>query len=189
MRALVVRIDSVGIMFITASLLILMYASTFPAVMGLSLTSAVLLIAGVTFSLTFRTAEIRPGLKPEHLIYSLLGLGAMLLANIAVFRLGELAVAPFDITWFLILVAVSEEVMVRGFLLPWFVQRFRSVWLGIAASSLVWTIYHFYVSGGDETYLVSVFVAGLVLGYITYRSGSLTPALIAHVANNLLAAF
>ncbi len=79
--------------------------------------------------------------------------------------------------------ALSEELAFRGLIL----QGLRSR-LG-AVSAVVVTALFFGVIHLDIVQGVLAFVIGLYLGYLTVRSGSIYPALVAHAWNNLWATF
>ncbi len=79
--------------------------------------------------------------------------------------------------------AIGEEFIFRGFLYGHLVQTRLGVVGTIILSSFLWTILH-------GQYLVpillSVFVMGLLFGYIRYRTNSLYPVMFLHGLNNLI---
>ncbi len=80
---------------------------------------------------------------------------------------------------------MSEEFIFRGFLFTTLVQT-RLGFIGTAVlTSVIWTGLH-------ATYawqiLAILFIFGICLSYITWRTGSLWPAIVAHSTNNLSSA-
>jgi membrane protease YdiL (CAAX protease family) len=79
-----------------------------------------------------------------------------------------------------VLPAICEEVLFRGFL-----QRYlctaAPAWLAILLASLLFAAFHL-----DPVHVVAVIPLGLWLGWLTHASGSLIPACLAHLANNVL---
>ena len=82
---------------------------------------------------------------------------------------------------FAALPAFSEEWLFRGYVQTRLAQRW-SPWLAILVSSLLFSVIHV-----DPAHVISVFPFGLWLGYISWRSGSIIPAMLAHAYNNSLA--
>lgn len=70
--------------------------------------------------------------------------------------------------------AFSEEWLFRGYVQTRLAQRW-SPWLAILVSSLLFAVIHL-----DPVHVISVFPIGLWLGYISWRSGSIIPAMLAH---------
>lgn len=73
-----------------------------------------------------------------------------------------------------------EEYLFRGVVLMT-LQRYGQ-WFAIIISSLLFALMH-----GSITAAVGVFFLGLVIGYLTVKSGSLFIGIFFHMANNLLA--
>jgi membrane protease YdiL (CAAX protease family) len=86
---------------------------------------------------------------------------------------------------FSISMAISEEVFFRGFLLNW-LSQLNFVFANVG-QALVFTVYHFAVYGQEPFILLYVFASGIVLGFISWKTQSLTPAMLAHMAVNALA--
>lgn len=76
--------------------------------------------------------------------------------------------------------AVCEELFIRGALLSVFEERgvFRSVLI----TAFVFSFLH-----GSASNLIATFFASLIYGYLTVACGSVYPAMVAHLLNNLLA--
>jgi len=82
-----------------------------------------------------------------------------------------------------ILVApAGEEIMYRGFLFRGFVRSERSAWPAIVVISLLWAGPHLQY---DLTGIAEIFVAGLFLGWVRWRSGSTLLTLLLHGLFNL----
>jgi membrane protease YdiL (CAAX protease family) len=78
-----------------------------------------------------------------------------------------------------ILPAISEELMFRGIIMRFAAKRFRSIYPPIFISALFFALLHSNVYG-----FVSIFIAGLLLGYIYYLTGSIWCNIMAHMAFN-----
>jgi membrane protease YdiL (CAAX protease family) len=80
-----------------------------------------------------------------------------------------------------LLPAVAEELVFRGVLARGLAARLRPIW-AILISAAVFAAYHL-----NPQQMVSTFVLGLVLGFLTLRSRSIVPAMIVHTLNNAIA--
>jgi len=74
--------------------------------------------------------------------------------------------------------ALCEELLFRGYVQTRMTRVFPPV-LGILISSLAFAAFHM-----DPVHVVAVFPLGLFLGWLTWQSGSLFPAILAHFGNN-----
>ncbi len=81
-----------------------------------------------------------------------------------------------------ILPGVCEELLFRGFLMRFF--EGRQIWYPILASALLFAIFHL-----DPFRLLPTFLLGILLGYLTLRSGSIVNSMLSHSLNNALALF
>lgn len=77
--------------------------------------------------------------------------------------------------------AFVEESIFRG-LLQQSIERHNNVTMAVIYSSLAWTIIH-----GILFWYIQIFLLGIILGLIAWRSNSIVPSLIAHAINNALA--
>lgn len=75
---------------------------------------------------------------------------------------------------------VCEEIAFRGYLQTAFGTHLRPA-LAIAGSTLLFSIIHL-----DPVRLPSLLVLGAVFGWLTWRAGSVWPAVAAHFANNAI---
>lgn len=89
-----------------------------------------------------------------------------------VFTISMLALTP----------AICEEVLFRGYVQRQ-AERSMGIWAGIAFSGIIFGLYHLRL-----TQALPLSLLGIYLAYITWRSGSLLPAILVHLANNSLAA-
>ena len=82
-----------------------------------------------------------------------------------------------------ILVApVNEELMFRGFLFRGWARSDRSTWPAIVVISLLWAALHVQY---DWTGILQIFIIGLFLGWMRWRSGSTLLTFLLHALFNL----
>ena len=74
--------------------------------------------------------------------------------------------------------AVCEELLFRGYLQNRLTASLGPLF-GVVLASLVFAVFHL-----DFVHVVAVFPLGLFLGWVTWHSGSLIPAMMAHFVNN-----
>jgi membrane protease YdiL (CAAX protease family) len=82
----------------------------------------------------------------------------------------------------IVVAPAGEEVLFRGFLFRGYVQSERSAWPAIVAISLLWAALHIQY---DWTGILQIFVIGLFLGWMRWRSGSTLLTLLLHTLFNL----
>ncbi len=85
-----------------------------------------------------------------------------------VFSLAVLALTP----------AICEELLFRGYVQRQ-AERSMGVWGGIVFTGVIFGLYHLRLSQ-----LVPLSVLGVYLAYVTWRTGSLWPAVVLHLLNN-----
>lgn len=99
----------------------------------------------------------------------------------------KLAQDPFSLVLFglfsIIIGPVCEELAFRGFLMPLLVRSFGP-WVGIIGAALPFALLH-----GDQyswtwQYVVLVAVAGIVFGWLRYRTGSTMASALMHSTYN-----
>jgi uncharacterized protein len=76
----------------------------------------------------------------------------------------------------------GEEITFRGFLFRGFVRSERSAWPAIVVIALLWAAPHLQY---DWTGMSEIFVAGLFLGWVRWRSGSTLLTIALHALFNL----
>ena len=81
-----------------------------------------------------------------------------------------------------IMAGVSEELLFRGVLQSYLVEK-SSVLLGIIASSALFGLMHFY----NRFYILLTFLVGLFLGWLYYFTGSLLLVVVLHAVYDVLA--
>ncbi|HKD24955.1 MAG TPA: type II CAAX endopeptidase family protein [Xanthobacteraceae bacterium] len=86
--------------------------------------------------------------------------------------------------WLTIVVAtpIGEELLFRGFVFPSFVDNQRDAIPNIVLISIVWSLGHFQY---DWLGITSIFVVGVLLGLVRWRTGSTTLTILLHMLNNL----
>jgi hypothetical protein len=82
----------------------------------------------------------------------------------------------------IIFAPAGEEIMFRGFLFRGFVRSPRSAWPGIVVISLLWALLHLQY---DWTGMLQIFIIGLFLGRVRWRSGSILLTFLLHALFNL----
>lgn len=76
--------------------------------------------------------------------------------------------------------SICEEILFRGFLQPR-LTRLMPPFLGVFLASVAFAAMHM-----DPVHVLGVVPLGLWLGFLSYRSGSLFPAMLGHLVNNVL---
>lgn len=82
----------------------------------------------------------------------------------------------------ILMAPAGEELMFRGFLFRGFVRSSRSAWPGIIVISLLWAALHLQY---DFTGMLQIFIIGLFLGWMRWRSGSILLTFLLHALFNL----
>jgi membrane protease YdiL (CAAX protease family) len=177
------------------SLLIIVYLSTFQP-SSIILFPAILLIAGIVMQFyLLKRYEMDWTLESEEahniVYYTLFGLIIIAIGSIISPRImiPKLDVTGYDAILYSIMIAVAEEQFFRGALLNFFLQStpaFGSM-LAIIASAFIFMVYHFAVYRTSYNNLLYVLIAGIALAYIDYQAQRVSPSMIAHIINNILA--
>ncbi|MEM8669929.1 MAG: type II CAAX endopeptidase family protein [Planctomycetota bacterium] len=76
--------------------------------------------------------------------------------------------------------AICEELLFRGYVQTRLVKCFGPL-LGILVASLLFAAFHI-----DPVHVVAVLPLGLFLGWVSWQSGSLFPAMLGHFVNNVI---
>jgi uncharacterized protein len=82
----------------------------------------------------------------------------------------------------IVIAPAGEEAMFRGFLFRGWARSSRSAWPAIVVISVLWAMLHIQY---DWTGVLQIFVVGLFLGWMRWRSGSLTLTFLLHALFNL----
>ena len=116
-----------------------------------------------------------------------IAIGGILSATLFIPDIQAMGLLAIDATLFAILIAVAEENLFRGAFLT-FLQGRGLPRMGIAVlGAAIFMVYHFSVYQADTAALFYVFAAGLCLSAVTLHTDRLSPAILAHVANNVAA--
>jgi uncharacterized protein len=136
----------------------------------------------------------------RHASVGLIGIVIIIIATDALlFVTGRAIVSPFQVQsyitaagegWWLPLLWLAtvivapggEEIMFRGFLFRGFVRSERWAWPAIIVISVLWAGPHLQY---DWTGILEIFVAGLFLGWVRWRSGSTLLTFLLHGLFNL----
>ncbi|KAA1259704.1 CAAX amino terminal protease self- immunity [Rubripirellula obstinata] len=76
--------------------------------------------------------------------------------------------------------AVCEELLFRGYIQTRLVKAWHPI-IGILIASFLFAIFHM-----DLVHVIAVFPMGVFLGWVSWRSGSLIPAMMGHFVNNVI---
>jgi uncharacterized protein len=82
----------------------------------------------------------------------------------------------------IIVAPAGEEVMFRGFLFRGWARTDRAAWPAIVVISLLWAALHLQY---DWTGILQIFVSGLLLGWLRWRSGSTLLTFMLHALFNV----
>jgi len=134
-----------------------------------------------------------PEIKSIFLYYLIalvgIGIGSWFIQGLYNFPFEEyLTATKLDMTnvWlFTCLMAIVETQFFQGELLE-FLSNSMSPALAVIGSALVFMAYHLGVYGTQPENLLYVFIGGLSLAYVTLQSRRISPAIMAHITNNLL---
>jgi membrane protease YdiL (CAAX protease family) len=94
---------------------------------------------------------------------------------------GSGAGVPFLLATMALTPAVCEELLFRGYVHRQFERRLGPVW-AVALVGIVFGLYHL-----QPTKALPLAVLGAWLGFVTWTSGSIVPAVVVHFLNNALA--
>ncbi len=137
--------------------------------------------------------------RPREVAIAVAALAAaIVLADAVTFALGKDMVPAFQLElhrtareegslpwlWLAIILAapVGEELLFRGFMFRGFVHEPRDAVPGILVISLIWSMLHVQY---DWFGTAQVFAIGLLFGFVRWRTGSTTLAILMHVLLNL----
>jgi membrane protease YdiL (CAAX protease family) len=82
----------------------------------------------------------------------------------------------------IVLAPAGEEVLFRGFLFRGWARSPRSIWPAIVVISIAWAALHIQY---DWVGILQIFIVGLFLGWIRWRSGSTLLTFLLHALFNL----
>jgi hypothetical protein len=190
-----VQVDVVWLFWTVIAFLIFAYLPTYidvePVLATKSIIGFSLLLGGIVM------IAVLVGFKTDRfysledfmnsLGYIFIGILAIYAVNIYASTL-QLSAVPISGTLFMMLMAVSEETIFRGFLLTMITKMTGSSLIGVALSSVVGMVYHAAVYGVSNMNMAIVFGSFAVLGFTYIMSGNrLSVPMSAHVIMNLIA--
>jgi membrane protease YdiL (CAAX protease family) len=193
-----IKQDSISMTFTILAVLVAVYLSTFE--LGtLILFPVILLIAGIVLQQYYlRKIEYTDRVYEEKtasniMFYTFLAIiGILTGAYFTTYFLypkhvlETIEMSIVDLRLFGILMAVAEEQFFRGFITNFFLDRLPPM-PAIFVSGGIFTIYHLAVYGSNPSAMLYVLIAGIMLSYVAFLSGRLSPTILAHVINNVLA--
>lgn len=77
---------------------------------------------------------------------------------------------------------IAEEMIFRGFFQGQLEAGYGDATRAVVYSSMLFMVLHF-----NPWWALQIYLLGMVLGYLTWRTGSIWPAVVLHALNNLLA--
>lgn len=151
----------------------------------LGLALSLMLISG-TVSLN---AEIGKSAFTQQITYIMASLAGFFILNLIVPPAVPYQLSLASSTKFVaVLIAIPEEVLLRGWATPFLVRR-MGVLGGIIAQAVLFMLYHLFVLGTDLAGLLIVFGAGVIAGITIVKTGRLSITMGAHLFNNFVAVF
>ena len=81
-----------------------------------------------------------------------------------------------------IIAPFCEEVLFRGFLQQFLENHWKDVTKAILITSMFFAAFHM-----NPGWIIQIYLLGIILGYLAWRTGSVFPGLILHSLNNGLA--
>ncbi len=166
---------------------------------------AVLVSVVVSFTVVKYHCGVRPlGLAPPKvapvILWAAAGLGAALLFSYVYFvvvealgldRLADTPTPSFfnekGPVWLggalvaTVMAPLAEELFFRGFVFPGLLRRIGLLW-GAVVSAVLFALPH-----GDVATLIPIFLLGVLLAWVYYRTGSLWTSILVHCGFNLFA--
>lgn len=87
-----------------------------------------------------------------------------------------------------VLAAITEELFFRGALLKFFMWKLhKAPFIAIFLSAGIFGVFHNKVYGANPEALLIMVAVGTILGFVAWRTNRLSPVILAHVINNVLA--
>lgn len=202
-KSQLVRYDPISFSLVVLSVVLLLFIARFGlelAILGLIFVAVAL--SGMVFSIArgYHKIEQRPINARVAIFWISLSIGVIFLLNqLTVALQGSilplvhiplfepLAAAPLEARRIIVLLAaISEESLFRGFLTPWFAQRLGQPNLAAILAGGVFAIFHLGLFP-SSTIVIVVFGTGTLLSIAALRTGRLSFVMFAHLFNNFLA--
>jgi membrane protease YdiL (CAAX protease family) len=86
----------------------------------------------------------------------------------------------FLILGVVIIAAISEEILFRGFLQV-SLEKKGDITRAVILSSVTWTIIHV-----NPYWAIQIFITGIIIGFLAWRTNSVFPSMIVHATNNFI---
>ena len=90
--------------------------------------------------------------------------------------------AVFLMFGIVVLAPLGEEILFRGFLQKFLEEHWQDVTRAVLVTSLFFAIIHL-----NPFWLIQIYMLGVILGFLAWRTGSIWAGFILHAANNLVA--
>jgi len=191
--------DAISNGLLILAIMIMLYFIFVAHLLDLMIYPMLLVVGTLTLRLfvnrkVLRDEELEPPEIKSIFIYYLvalvgIGIGSWLIRGLYDFPFEKyLTIARLqviDAGLFTSLMAIVETQFFQGELLE-YMSNTMSPSLAVIASSFVFMAYHLGVYGTQPENLLYVFIGGLSLAYVTVQSRRISPALLAHITNNLL---
>jgi len=191
--------DSVSNGLLIAAIMIMLYFIFVVQLLELMIYPMLLVVGTLALRIfvnrkVLRDEELEPPEIKSIFIYYLIalvgiGIGSWFISGLYHFPFEKYLVTVkltmMDAWLFTCLMAIVETQFFQGELLE-YMSGTMSPSLAVIASALVFMAYHLGVYGTLPENLLYVFIGGLSLAYVTVQSKRLSPALLAHITNNLL---
>lgn len=175
--------------------MILVYLSTFIGFTDVLLIPTVLLLGGLVLQVyihgklphdpSFDEREVKSMLIHVVIAVAAMGLASLLIPGLFAPKIpAQLAInEAYMLTS---LYAVSEERFFRGGVNSFLFWKMGRIPMAVnIASGVIFGVYHLSVYGTSLDKIIYVMMAGVILSFVTLRSGRLAPAIIAHGLNNV----
>jgi membrane protease YdiL (CAAX protease family) len=160
---------------------------------GMAITAVVLFIVAQVWLAVGKFAIVPTTWDGSHFLLGLAIGGAIALLSKLVYMVWagyreaadvylEMVLKPLelpDMIWLGLLPGISEELLFRGVALPGLGMNI----LAVVVSSIIFGALHM-ISPKQWQYTVWAIMIGLILGFTTYLTGNLLPAIVAHVLTN-----
>jgi len=190
-----IRQDFASKILISIAMMLTIYLATYETT-ALVMFPAVLLIVGLGMELylerhrkpeyvDFESVGARS--RKEIFYYSVLALLGIFTVGYSTSFLSDLEVAGFSMFAFMAVMAIAEEQFFRGFITDLFLTHLDKDWIALLTSALVFMGYHLARYGTSPDALLYVFGGGLILNWVAWKSKRISPCMIAHVINNIVA--
>jgi len=188
----IIRIDPISQAFIFIAGAIIVYLAPygielFTPLALLTVSVALLWVMGKKLS---QDASLDSGEQSQIVGYTILGMAALFIMNMVGTQIFQVPITDaifLDAMLFGVLYAIVETLFFQGAILSFALWKTKSFFLAILLSALVFLVYHFKRYGGSESSMFTVLAAGVILGLVAWRSRRLSPVILIHVLNNVIA--